>query len=199
MLLMMTIGIVIAGIGIGQVIHASAILLPMTIGVILSNLIDEQYEHRLTKNTDLFSAPILLGFFTLAGAELDLHVLRLVGIVGLIYIVFRVLGKVVGSYLSARAVKAPPTVIKYLGFTLIPQAGVAIDMALTAELRFAALPGFEVIGSKIMTIVLAATVIYEVFGLIVVKWALTKAGEIEAGKVGKPLHHKIKGLILRPF
>ena len=183
-LLMMTIGIVIAGIGLGQVIHASAILLPMTIGVVLTNLIDDSYEKRLTKNTDLFTAPILLGFFTLAGAELDLHVLRLVGIIGLIYILVRVIGKVLGSYLSAKAVKAPPTVIKYLGFTLIPQAGVAIDMALTAELRFSAMPGFEIIGSEIMTIVLAATVIYEVFGLVVVKFALTKAGEIEAGKVG---------------
>lgn len=183
-LLMMTIGIVIAGIGLGQVFHASAILLPMTIGVVLTNLIDNQYEKRLTKNTDLFSAPILLGFFTLAGAELDLHVLRLIGMIGIIYIVVRVIGKVLGSYLSAKAVKAPPTVVKYLGFTLIPQAGVAIDMALTAELRFASMPGFEVIGSEIMTIVLAATVIYEVFGLIVVKSALSKAGELEAGKVG---------------
>ena len=183
-LLMMTIGIVIAGIGLGQIFHASAILLPMTIGVVLTNLIEESYEKRLTKNTDLFSAPILLGFFTLAGAELDLHVLRLIGLIGIIYIVVRVIGKVLGSYLSARALKAPPTVVKYLGFTLIPQAGVAIDMALTAELRFAAMPGFEVIGSEIMTIVLAATVIYEVFGLIVVKSALTRAGEIDAGKVG---------------
>ncbi len=90
-LLMMTIGIVIAGIGLGQVFHASAILLPMTIGVVLTNLVEESYEKRLTKNTDLFSAPILLGFFTLAGAELDLHVLRLIGIIGVIYIIVRVL------------------------------------------------------------------------------------------------------------
>ena len=183
-LLMMTIGIVIAAIGIGQVVHASAILLPMTVGVVLTNMIEEQYEKRLTRNTDLFSAPILLGFFTLAGAELDLHVLRLIGVMGLIYVVVRVIGKVTGAYFSAKAVRAPPTVVKYLGFTLIPQAGVAIDMALTAELRFASLPGFEIIGSEIMTIVLAATVIYEVFGLIVVKQALSRAGEIEAGKVG---------------
>ncbi len=183
-LLMITIGIVIAAIGIGQVVHASAILLPMTVGVVLTNMIDEQYEKRLTRNTDLFSAPILLGFFTLAGAELDLHVLRLIGYMGVIYLVVRVIGKVLGAHFSAKWVKAPPTVVKYLGFTLIPQAGVAIDMALTAELRFASLPGFEIIGSEIMTIVLAATVIYEVLGLIVVKSALGRAGEIEAGKVG---------------
>jgi len=184
MLLMMIIGFVFAGIGIGQIIHASAILLPMTIGVVLTNLISDQYEHRLTKNTDLFIAPILLSFFTLAGAELDLAILSMVGAIGLVYITFRVLGKVIGSHYSAKMVKAPPPVVKYLGFALIPQAGVAIDMALTAQLRFDGIPGFEFIGTEIMTIVLAATVIFEVFGLIVVKTALHKAGEIDAGKVG---------------
>ena len=76
------------------------------------------------------------------------------------------------------------TVVKYLGFTLIPQAGVAIDMAITADQRFETIVGFESIGSDIMTIVLAATVIYEVLGLIVVKSALNRAGEIDAAKVG---------------
>jgi Kef-type K+ transport system membrane component KefB len=196
MLLMITLGIVFAGIGIGQVpivmnffglhqsIYLSAILLPMTIGIVLTNQIDDAYEHRLTKNTDLFSAPILLGFFTLAGAELDLSALVTVGVVGAVYIVVRVLGKVFGAYTGARMSHAPPTVTKYLGFTLIPQAGVAIDMALTTELRFKELVGFEIIGSNIMTIVLAATVIYEVLGLIVVKSALSRAGEIDGAKTG---------------
>jgi Kef-type K+ transport system membrane component KefB len=184
MLLMMVLGIVFLGIGIGQAVHASQILLPMTIGVILTNTVEESYEHRLTKSTDLFSAPILLAFFTLAGAELILNKLLVVGIIGIIYIVVRVVGKVGGAYFSAKAVKAPPTVVKYLGLTLIPQAGVAIDMAITAETRFGEIPGFEFIGTDIMTIVLAATVIYEVFGLIVVKTALSRAGEIDAAKVG---------------
>lgn len=182
-LMMVIIGAVFAGIGIGQAVHASAILLPMTIGVVLTNSIDEKYEHRLTKTTDLFSAPILLAFFTIAGAELQLSLLVRIGIIGIIYLIVRILGKVSGAYLSAKAVKAPPTVVKYLGFTLIPQAGVAIDMALTTQLRFentVALAPFEEIGAVIMTIVLAATVIYEVFGLIVVKSALGRAGEIDA-------------------
>lgn len=196
MLLMITLGIVFAGIGLGQIpivmnffglhqsIYLSAILLPMTIGIVLTNQIDDAFEHRLTKNTDLFSAPILLGFFTLAGAELDLSALVTVGIIGGVYIVFRVIGKVLGAYTGARMSNAPPTVTKYLGFTLIPQAGVAIDMALTTELRFKELVGFEVIGTNIMTIVLAATVIYEVLGLVVVKSALTRAGEIDGAKTG---------------
>ncbi len=182
-LMMVIIGFVFLGIGVGQAVHASAILLPMTIGVVLTNSIEEKYEHRLTQTTDLFSAPVLLAFFTIAGAELQLSLLTRIGIIGIIYIITRVIGKIVGAYTSAKAVKAPSSVTKYLGLTLIPQAGVAIDMALTTELRFETtvelIPYLE-IGEVIMTIVLAATVIYEVFGLVIVKTALGRAGEIDA-------------------
>lgn len=184
MLLMMIISAVFLGIGLGQVIHASAILLPMTIGVVLTNTIDESFEHRLTRTTDLFSAPIMLSFFMIAGLELDLTKIPIIGVLGIIYIVVRVVGKVGGSYVSAKAVKAPPTVIKYLGWTLIPQAGVAIDMAITANQRFSNLAGFADIGKNIMAIVLAATVFYEVVGLVIVKNALNKAGEIDAADTG---------------
>lgn len=183
-LMMMIIGVVFLGIGLGMAVHASAILLPMTIGIVLTNVVDESFEHRLSKATDMFVAPIMLSFFTIAGAELILKNLFVIGYIGIIYIFVRVFGKISGSYVSAKMVKAPPTVVKYLGFTLIPQAGVAIDMAVTAKSRFELIPGFENIGLNIMTIVLAATVVYEVFGLIVVKHALGKAGEIDQAKVG---------------
>jgi Kef-type K+ transport system membrane component KefB len=181
-LLMIILGLVLVGIGIGIVVHASAILLPMTIGIVLTNTIDEKYKLRLTKLTDLFGAPVLLAFFTIAGAELELHLLREVGLLGLVYLSTRVIGKINGAHISAKWMKAPKTVTKYLGYTLIPQAGVAIDMALTTQLRFSEpdLIGFRSVGDSIMAIILAATVIYEVFGLIVVKTALHKAGEIDA-------------------
>jgi len=189
MLLMIIISAVFVGIGIGQVVHASAILLPMTIGVVLTNSIDESFEHRLTRTTDLFIAPIMLAFFMIAGLELDLTTIPVVLGLGGVYIIVRITGKISGAFTSSKLVKAPRTVTKYLGFTLIPQAGVAIDMAITANARFEEIPGFEYIGLEIMTIVLAATVIYEVFGLIVVKTALHKAGEIDAGDVGwNPSH-----------
>jgi len=182
MLMMVIIAFVLLGIGVGHLVHASPILLPLVIGTVLTNSVNEKYEHRFTKTTDLFTAPIFLAFFTIAGAELDLAIIPTVGLVGVAYILVRVVGKVSGSYVSAKAVKAPPTVVKYLGWTLIPQAGVAINMAITTELRFGGLPGYETIGSTIMTVVLAATLVYEVFGLIIVKIALTKAGEIHAGE-----------------
>lgn len=190
MLMMMIIAAVFVGIGLGQVVHASAILLPMTIGVVLTNTIEEAFEHRLTRATDLFAAPIMLAFFMIAGLELDLTVIPIVGVLGVIYILVRVIGKVSGSYFSAKAVKAPPTVVKYLGWTLIPQAGVAIDMAITANARFEGIGGdFAIIGTNIMAIVLAATVVYEVVGLVIVKNALNSAGEIDATDIGwEPSH-----------
>jgi len=181
--LLVIIGALFLGIGFGIAVHASAILLPMAIGVVITNTVSDEFEHKITKISDLYSAPILLAFFMIAGMELNLSVLRVIGVIGVVYVIVRVIGKVSGSYLSAKLIKAPPTVVKYLGWTLIPQAGVAIDMALTADLRFQALAvehGAWIgdIGSTIMTIVLAATLVYEVFGLVIVKKALSKAGEI---------------------
>lgn len=194
MYLLAILGALFFGIGFGLVVHASAILLPMTIGVVITNTVSLEFEHKITKISDLFSAPILLAFFMIAGMELDLKVLSVIGVIGVIYILVRVFGKVVGSYISAKLIKAPPTVTKYLGWTLIPQAGVAIDMALTADLRFQALAvehGAWVanIGSTIMTIVLAATLVYEVFGLIIVKKALVGAGEIDESMASMPVSH----------
>lgn len=181
-LLMIVIGFVFTAIGFGIAIEASAILLPMTVGIVLTNSLDEKYQHRLMKLTDLLGAPVLLAFFTIAGAQLELELLKDIGIIGLIYLTVRVVGKIFGARFSAKAVKAPKNVYKYLGFTLIPQAGVAIDMALTTRDRFFTdeLYAYRHIGLEIMAIVLAATVIYEVLGLIIVKTALYKAGEIDA-------------------
>jgi len=194
MYLLVIIGSLFLGIGFGLAVHASAILLPMTIGVIITNTVSLEFEHKLSRISDLFSAPILLAFFMIAGMELNLAVLGSIGLIGIVYVLVRVFGKVVGSYVSAKAIKAPPTVVKYLGWTLIPQAGVAIDMALTADLRFQALAEVHGawladIGTTIMTIVLAATLIYEVFGLIIVKKALVKAGEIDESLADVKIAH----------
>lgn len=181
-LMMVIVGFIFLGIAIGQAVEASAILLPMTIGIYITNSIEDRYKHRLTNTTDLFSGPILLSFFTIAGAELQLSLLTQIGMLGLIYLVVRVVGKYGGAKISASFVKVPKTVKKWIGFTLIPQAGVAIDMALTTQLRFESHPALTEyigIGLSITTIVLAATVIYEIVGLVIVKTALEKAGEID--------------------
>ena len=90
----------------------------------------------------------------------------------------RCVGKWSGAFVSAKVTKAEPSVQKYLGFTLIPQAGVAIGLASTASNLFSLNPETAQIGALVIAIVLTSTLIYELIGPLVSKWALIKAGEI---------------------
>lgn len=172
------------GIGIGYAAEMSAILLPLTIGVLVSNKLAPVYMYKVKDITDALILPLLLVFFTLSGAELDVALLPRLGELGLIYIFVRIIGKIIGSSASTKIMGEKKQVVRYLGVTLIPQGGVAIDMAILAEFRFLQLAGeldnphFAVIGSTVLTVILAATVIYKVFGEIIVKWAFKKAGEL---------------------
>ena len=116
---------------------------------------------------------MLVLFFVLSGAELELSVFSDFAIVavGVIYILVRSLGKYSGAFFSAKAVKCDDTIVKYLGVTLLPQAGVALGMAIKAETL-----GPE--GAVVANITLFAVLIYELVGPLLTKIALTKAGEI---------------------
>ena len=114
--------------------------------------------------------------FVLSGAELDLSVLPAVGLLGIAYVVLRSLGKCLGTTAGAIMVKADKNIRNYLGFTLLPQAGVAIGMATLTVGRFPEL------GSLISTVVLAGVLVFELFGPIITKWALTRSGEIPSHK-----------------
>ena len=95
-------------------------------------------------------------------------------------IVFRVLGKYSGAYLGARVTKSEPKVRKYLGLTLIPQAGVAIGLATTANNMFSSNPATSELGELIIAIILTSTLVYELVGPLVSKYALTKSGDISS-------------------
>jgi len=172
------------GIAIGDSLQASAILLPLTIGVFVVNGLDQEFLVKVKKTSDYITMPLLLVFFTISGAGLDIALLPSLGMLGLGYILVRIIGKVIGTYFASRALKEGNEVSRYMGIALIPQGGVAIDMAILAEARFLQLyatsgnSDFEVIATTILSIILAATVIYKVFGEIIVKWAFGKAGEI---------------------
>ncbi|XMB85761.1 cation:proton antiporter [Mycoplasmatota bacterium WC44] len=177
------ISVAIAEIGLfGQ--HLSIILTPMIAGMTFANTIKNDELHHSVAIIDSFNPVILIAFFTLAGAHLDLSVLtnlsggsdivgNSVALLGGIYIISRAIGKLFGSWFGAVVTKAHPNVRRWLGITLLPQAGVAIGMANAAK---ATLDGEA--GTVVLTIVLAATVIYELFGPIGVKIALEKSGEI---------------------
>ena len=168
--LALSIALVLAGVGLCDVLNLSSLLVCMMIGAVMVNL--SQQHEVLMEQCDRFTPPVFLLFFVLSGAELDLSVLPSVGVIGILYLVLRSLGKWGGTMLGALCVRADSNIRKYLGLTLLPQAGVAIGMASLVSARFPTL------GAQVNTIVLAGVLVFELVGPIITKLALTKAGEI---------------------
>ena len=156
----------------------SSLLVCMMLGTIFCNICPSSEE--LMAKTDRWTAPLFVLFFVISGAELDLSVFSDLTCVllGVVYIVFRSAGKILGASISSKFMKCSPTIQKWLGFTLLPQAGVALGMSVTvAEL------GPE--GGIIRSIVLFSVLIYELVGPMLTKIALTKAGEIQPKEAAK--------------
>ena len=170
----------------GATIGFSPLLVCMMLGSVFCNLCPLSEE--IMRVADRWTAPVLVLFFVLSGAELELGVFAKAGSVaiGVVYILFRSLGKYIGARESARLVGCDKTVVDYLGITLLPQAGVALGMCVTA----AQLPGD---GTLVRNIVLFAVLNYELFGPVLTKWALTKAGDIRP-KSDEVLHRRERKL-----
>ena len=158
-------------VGISGICGFSSLLACMAMGAIFINT-SKRYNE-LFQLTDRFTPPLFLLFFVVSGAELNVGILPSVGVIGIVYIIVRVLGKMSGASLGAIIGKASPEVKKYLGPTLIPQAGVAIGLSMAAV---TVVPEF---GANIRAIILCATIIYELVGPVITKITLIKAGEIK--------------------
>ncbi|MBQ7060656.1 MAG: cation:proton antiporter [Clostridia bacterium] len=161
----------------GVKISFSTLLVCMMLGTVFCNICP--LSHDLMERADKWTAPLFALFFVLSGAELELSVLlnAAVLIVGVTYIIARSAGKYIGSYLSCAATKCDPVVRKYLGITLLPQAGVALGMCVTA----AKLGTSD--GVLIKNIILFSVLVYELVGPLLTKWALTKSGDISPSAV----------------
>ena len=159
---------------------AAFLLVCMMIGAVMVNL--SQVHEVLMEQCDRFTPPLFLLFFVLSGADLDLSVLPSVGLIGVGYLLLRSIGKWGGTMAGAAAVHADSNIRKYLGLTLLPQAGVAIGMAAQVASKFNKTPEMLAMAKQINTIVLAGVLVFELIGPIITKLALTKAGEIGAVK-----------------
>ncbi len=154
----------------------SSLLVCMMIGALFANMRDDSIK--ILEGIERWTPPLFMAFFVISGANLQLNMLLQVGIVGIVYILFRVAGKYIGARVGATVVKADQNIKKYLGIALIPQAGVAIGMAVAV----AAEPQMAAYSDRIVTVVLCATLVYELVGPLLTKMALTRAGEIEPEK-----------------
>lgn len=155
----------------GVKIAFSSLLVCMMLGTVFCNMCD--FSEELMERVDRWAAPLLVLFFVISGAELELSIFKDVTVVfiGLVYILTRSLGKYSGAALSAKATKCDKNIVKYLGITLLPQAGVALGMAMKAE-------ELGEIGVVVRNITLFSVLIYELVGPYLTKVALLKAHEI---------------------
>ena len=184
---MMTVAISSLKFDVGGIhIGFSSLLACMMLGTVFCNMCEVSEE--LMDRADRWTTPVLILFFVISGAELELSVFAdwAVVVVGIVYIISRSAGKYYGSNISAKMTKSDPNIVKYLGITLLPQAGVALGMAIKAiEL------GPD--GAIVRNITLFAVLIYEIVGPFLTKIALTKAGDIrEEGRTSAREEHLAK-------
>jgi Kef-type K+ transport system membrane component KefB len=141
----------------------------MALGTAVINLTKKHFFFEVLHRIDW---PFYLLFFVLCGTSLQVPLLKGLSLLGIIYVVARILGKYGGVYLGGQISHAEVMVKRYLGFGLIPQAGVALGLAIMAK---AELPSM---GNLIFTTIIATTVVFELIGPFCTKFAITRAGEV---------------------
>lgn len=160
--------------GVAMKFELSPLLTAMATGVMVANISPK--SNAIFRNLESFSPPLIGIFFVLAGSRLDITLLPQVGLLGVFYLVFRIIGKVFGASFGAKISNAPLAVKKYIGFGLLSQVGVAVGLAIVVSREFAGTS----LGSLVITILLATTIITEIIGPVATKNAIIKAGESNA-------------------
>ncbi len=169
--LVVMLGMVMVCSGIATMYKLSPLLANMALGFTLANIFKK--IHLVAGSIQGIEAPIYVAFFTIAGMHLDLHLLLKIGLLGGIYFISRIMGKVGGAGMGARLAQAPKSVQRYLGLGLVPQAGVAIGLILLIQQN----PNFSEVSTIITNVVLAGVALNELLGPLAAKVAITKSGE----------------------
>ncbi|HHV62614.1 MAG TPA: cation:proton antiporter [Firmicutes bacterium] len=165
----LVLGAIFVSTGLALILGLSPLLTCMALGSAVGNA--SRRGDKVFEAITALDTPVYVAFFTLSGAGLHVELLRRVGLLGIGYVAFRVLGKILGASLGATVTRAPGVVRRYLGLGLVPQAGVALGLSLLVKQQF---PG---IGDVISTTIVASTVIYELIGPVCSKIGISLAGE----------------------
>ncbi|NLJ40201.1 MAG: cation:proton antiporter [Clostridiales bacterium] len=169
--LILAISLILGLAGICSIFHISPLLSCMVFG---ATYINTAKDKELYKQMNSFTPPILSLFFVLAGINLNIGTLGTLGLVGVAYFFIRIIGKYIGEYLGSYITKTSKTIRRYLGFALVPQAGVAIGLAFLGQ---RILP--PEIGNQLVTIILSSSVLYELIGPASAKFAIMSSGDVK--------------------
>lgn len=165
--------------GIAIWLEVSFLLAAMVLGCVVANR--AKHHDRPFHAIENVEWPFMILFFVLSGASLEFHTLLLVGVVGAGYVVLRIIGRLFGAWLGGFLSQADPKVSRWMGLALLPQAGVALGMALVAKQRYPSL------GETILPVVIASTIFFELIGPIFTRIALVQWGETNlAPSANKP-------------
>ncbi len=179
-----SIAFVLLAVGLSEAFGFSLILTTMILGMVVINRTPEHGRH-IRFTIEQAGPVIYVLFFALVGARLQINLLPTMGLMGVVYVVLRSLGKFTGAWLGGWLGRAEPAVRNNLGFGLLSQAGVAIGLALTLANRFSHLgPEGKALGTLVINVVTATTFIVQIIGPIFVKFAISRAGEIGQAKLG---------------
>ena len=170
--LILLIGCLLLCAGLSIVLNLSTLVVSITLGATVANL--SANTGRLAQVQSRTDPPFYAVFFVIAGAHLQLGLLKSLGVVGIAYILARAIGKLLGSNFGSRLAKLPPEYHGRMGFAILAHAGLAIGLVLSLSRRFPEL------GSELSTIVLGAILVYEIVGPISVRNVLLRSGESQA-------------------
>lgn len=154
-----------------ETLNGSALMACMAMGATIVNISEESED--IINIIDDFTPPIYIIFFIISGAGFEISALGSIGIIGAIYVIMRVIGKMLGAFIGGKITHQEQKICKYLGPTLMPQAGVALGLIVVAS---KIVPDYA---ADIRTTILCSTFIYSIIGPVVAKLALEKAGEIK--------------------
>ena len=154
-----------------DLIGISQLLSAMIMGIIFINSFNNRITDKVLDIIDDISTPLLLIFFVLSGASLDFNALPTIGILGLTYVILRIIGKVIGNFIGSKITKETKNITKYLGFTLLSQTGIAIGLATLASTVIEN-------GELLVAVVVASSFIFDVLCPLLTKYVLKKSKEI---------------------
>ena len=160
-------------VGIAELLQGSPLLAAMALGFVTRQLSGASGS-RLSAPLEYLEETVFVVFFTLAGAHFDSSVFLQVPGLAALYLIARITGKVVGAAVGASLVGAPASVVHWLGLALVPQAGVAVGLALSLSHN----PDLHEAATPILTCILATTLVYEILGPFAARFALARAGEL---------------------